>query len=73
MFLEDDSFFTIAQIMCHLQEPFPMPFFGDDSSIANLAVLDNVSEALYDANAEIPKKTCEVTHVDAMPCECRSC
>ena len=33
-----------------------MPFFGDDSSITNVAVLDNVSEALYDANAEIPKK-----------------
>ena len=67
MFLEDDSFFNDGADSVPFAEPFPMPFFGDDSSIANVAVLDNVSEALYDANAEIPKE-----NVGGHACRCNA-
>ena len=33
LFLEDDSFFNDGADSVPFAEPFPMPFFGDDSSI----------------------------------------
>ena len=56
LFLEDDIFFDDSADSVPFAEPLPMPLFCDDSGSSNLSLLDNVSEALYDVNAEKPKR-----------------